>query len=784
MAIFHFGLLGACGFDEDDPEPESAPVEEFSAARAAERLPELAEAPRPMGTPASDRARDYLLEELTGLGLEPEGQTAWAESPLRSGNDGSALVGQVDNIVARLPGSDPTGRVFLVAHYDSTMNSPGASDNGAAVAAILETVRALQSGPPPRNDIVVVLTDGEEPGMLGAEAFAREHALAQDGGVVLNLEAGGSHGPSTMFETSPGNGCLIDAYASVPHPFGDSATVTFYEMTSHNTDLTVFTEAGFAGLNSGFFRGTTDYHTPLDSIANLSPASLQHHGANLLSLARTFGAGDLSREAVPECGDTVFFTAFSGVVHFPAGFALPLAALSLLGVAGAVVIGRRRGLLTLPRALAGFGAALAPILVSTAAAYGLWQALVALRPGYADLAMGDPYRAEFYRVAIIALCAAVTVGWYASLRHRIGPTALALGALLWPALLAVATAVAAPGASFLFTLPTLGAVFGILVALAVPPSRWWWRIAGLTAGATATVFLLPQLVWELLASSGGIASGAMVAALLTLLTLPLLPLLELAFPARAATSRSSSEHWLRRLLTSRGTALTAALLLVSGSLASAGLMVDRFDAEHPRPAHLHYVLDADTQTANWVSRDHQPSEWTCGYVDCVAAVEPGPSTLIEPFPWVDSEPVHTGPAESADLAAPEVTVLDDRIEGDSRFVQVRVRSEREAPAISLYVDQPVTEATIAGLSFSDARAPEQGPWAFGLEIHAPPAEGATVTLRMTASDAAQMRVVDHTYGLDGIPGFMPRPAGIGISMAPSDVVSVGRTQSLNAGEGP
>lgn len=775
------GLMSASDLAPPDPEPRSARLGEFSAARAAERLPEFAEKPRPMGTPAGDSARDQLLDELTDLGLEPEVQTGWAESPLRSGNDGSALVGRADNIVATLPGSDPTRRVFLVAHYDSTMNSPGASDDGAAVAAILETVRALKSGPKLRNDIVVVFTDGEEPGMLGAESFVREHPLARGGGVVLNLEASGSHGPSTMFETSPRNGCLIDAYASVPHPYGDSATVSFYEMTSHNTDLTVFTDAGFAGLNSGFFRGTTDYHTPQDSIANLSGASLQHHGANLLSLTRTLGAADGGPESASECGDTVFFTAFGGVVRFPAGFALPLAALGLLGVAGAIAISRRRRLLTLPRTLVGFGTALAPVLVSAAAAYGLWQVLVALRPGYADLGMGDPYRAELYRLAIIGLCAAVTLGWYAALRRRIGPTALALGVLLWPGLLAVATAWSAPGASFLFTLPTLGAAFGILVALVVPPSRWWWRIGALTAGATATVFLLPQLVWDLLASSGGIATGAMVAALLVLLTLPLLSLLELAFPARAVTSGSSGEHRLRGLLTGRGTASTVALLLVSASLVGAGLMVDRFDAEHPRPAHLHYVLDADTRTATWVSRDQQPSAWTCGHVDCAAVVEPGPSPMIKPFPWVDSGPVHTGAAESADLAAPKVTVLDDRIEGNSRVVRVRVRSERAAPAISLYVDQPVTEATVAGMRLSDTTAPEQGPWAFGLEIHAPPAKGVTVTLRMTASDTAHMRVVDHSYGLSGLPGFTPRPAGIGVAMAPSDVVSVGHAQSLNPG---
>jgi Zn-dependent M28 family amino/carboxypeptidase len=77
----------------------------------------------------------------------------------------------VENIVAALPGRDSTGRIFLVAHYDSTFGTPGAADDKAAVAAVVETVRALSTGVQLRNDVVVLLTDGEEPGLLGAAAF-------------------------------------------------------------------------------------------------------------------------------------------------------------------------------------------------------------------------------------------------------------------------------------------------------------------------------------------------------------------------------------------------------------------------------------------------------------------------------------------------------------------------------------------------------------------------------------------------------------------------------------
>lgn len=49
-------------------------------------------------------------------------------------------------------------RVLLVAHYDSVPKAPGAGDDAAAVVALPETLRILQSGPPLKNDIIVLFT--------------------------------------------------------------------------------------------------------------------------------------------------------------------------------------------------------------------------------------------------------------------------------------------------------------------------------------------------------------------------------------------------------------------------------------------------------------------------------------------------------------------------------------------------------------------------------------------------------------------------------------------------
>lgn len=151
-------------------------------------------------------------------GLEVEVRAGVGACPFGSNTD----AGRVENIVATLPGRSSTGRVFLVAHYDTTFGSPGAADDQAAVAAIVESARALATSGPLRNELVFLLTDGEEPGLLGAVSFVDQHRYGASGGVVLNFEGAGKAGPTVLYQTSVGNAGLIEAYAAAaPHPDAD-----------------------------------------------------------------------------------------------------------------------------------------------------------------------------------------------------------------------------------------------------------------------------------------------------------------------------------------------------------------------------------------------------------------------------------------------------------------------------------------------------------------------------------------------------------------------------------
>jgi hypothetical protein len=737
--------------------PATADAGTFSAERALEHLRVITpDHPTPIGSPASDDVRDYLAAQLRALGLEVDVQAA-----LGAFTDGhQTAAGRVENVVATLLGTDPTGRVLLAAHYDTTFGSPGAADDKAAVAAVLETVRALSSGEAPRNDVVVLLTDGEEPGMLGAAAYA-DALPAADTDVVLNWEATGNAGPSVLFEATPGNAGLVGAFARwAPRPVGDSAMVALYEDSDQHTDLTVLQDAGYRGLNFALIEGTAFYHHSRDTVANLDPASVQHHGATMLALARGLAAEDLSRLASD--GDRTFFTAFGLALTYPEHLVLPLAGLAAVLVLLLAVAARRRRTTTVPRLLVGIGAALAPVVVAGAVAVGFWEVLTTLRPGYGAMFTGEPFRPVSYRWALLALILAVTLAGYLVLNRRVGAVALQFGALFWLAVLGLVAVGVAPGASFYGAVPAAAAALAGLLALLVPAG--WWRAAVLAAGAVPGTVLL---VTGGLAVLGvmGLAAGYSAAVPLAMAAWLVLPLLDLGSPGRPR----GSPRW----------ALVPAAVVVV--LTAVGLGVDRFDPAHPEAAHLSYVQVADAGSGTWVSTDASPHPWTARHASDAAG-----GAATPPLPY-RTRARWTGPAPAAGLPAPEVSVLEVRPDGPAATVaQLQVRSARDAEVLVLHVDRPVEEVTVRAHGHPPVTAAptdqdgESGDWPYELRFYDPPADGVQLTLRIpTAGDRPSVYVSDYSVGLGAVPGAVPRPPGLDRSASHSaDLVVVGAPHLL------
>ncbi len=337
-------------FHATPPAPLSASVSPsiFSSARAMSTVRHIAQKPHPTGTSENAKVRNYLVAELKALGLEPHVQTALGIN--KSAQEAS--VGIVHNVLVRIPGLVSGKALLLMAHYDSTHTGPGAADDGASVAAILETLRALKTLPRLQNDLICIFTDGEEAGLLGAEAFVAEHEWAKQIGLVLNFEYRGNRGPFVMFETSQGNGKLINGFAkAAPLPLGNSLMYEVYKRLPNDTDMTVFKRAGIPGMNFAAIEGHTSYHTQLDRPELLQEGSLQHQGEILLALAQHFGNTPLDdlRSA-----DSVYFDAPGlGLVNYPVSWVLPLCAALILLFAIVLVLGLKSGELRAARTALG-----------------------------------------------------------------------------------------------------------------------------------------------------------------------------------------------------------------------------------------------------------------------------------------------------------------------------------------------------------------------------------------------------------------------------------------------
>ena len=174
--------------------PETVPKSEFSAERALNLLRELNpdNLPHPAGSQQNHLLRDRILGQLQELGLAVEVQS------LQHCKAAFGVCSPLDNIIARLPGSGAKPALMLTAHYDSVDAGMGAGDDGAGLAALLEIAGMAVEQGGFRHDLVFLVTDAEEQGLVGADAFALKHAAFADVGVVVNLEARGITGASSM----------------------------------------------------------------------------------------------------------------------------------------------------------------------------------------------------------------------------------------------------------------------------------------------------------------------------------------------------------------------------------------------------------------------------------------------------------------------------------------------------------------------------------------------------------------------------------------------------------
>jgi hypothetical protein len=671
-----------------------------------------------MGSVEHARVRRYLVAQLTALGCEVDVQNTTGV------RDSPAAAGHVENVLGRLHGELGTQAVMLVAHYDGVPAAPAAGDAGAGVAALLEVLRALRGGPPLKNDVIILFTDGEEDGLLGASAFTREHPWARDVRLVLNFEARGSSGPSLLFETTPGNGWLIREVArAAPHPVGSSLFYAIYRYLPNDTDLSIFKRAAWQGLNFAFIGGLADYHTPRDDIANLDRRSLAHHGSYALALARHFGNLDLF---YTESGDVVFFNLFgAGLVVYPESWSIAMFAALLVMFVVLTWLSLRQDRLTARSMFLGVAVIVLALVITVSASLLSWWLVQELHRS--AFRSGQPEGSSLYLASFLALGMAATLVSYRMLRPRVGITALAFGSVtLWLLLSAVSTRYL-PSGSYLFSWPTASALvaLGAMMRSRETPLRsnglktaLWWLSAGLPIAVVA-----PMIAFLYMGLSLTSISVPILVTLVALTLWLLVPALEL-------------------LTTGGGWHAPGLAALAWLGLVIAGATTVRYDRDHPRTNQIIYSVDADSRTAQWASFDERPDTWSVQFLTAGARRKPLPALT----PDHPSQLILQYPAPLLTLSPPEVELVHDTTTGSNRSVTLLVRSPRGARLCLIYVTgPPVLGAQVSGRDLAPQRMSAGAMWK--LQYANLPAAGAELFLNVQSGQPLRVRIVEVSHGL-------------------------------------
>ena len=711
--------------------PATAPDTVFSAERAMQQVEQIAQRPHAVGTADHDRVRDHISARLSALGLEPQLQTTTAIGTRYR------EAGRVQNILARIPGSEPGSKaVLIMAHYDGVEAGPAAADDGAGAAAILETLRALRARKQPlRHDVIALFTDGEESGLLGAAAFVREHPWAKDVAVVLNFEARGTTGRSLMFETGPGNLDVARALRNDGEASANSVSAIIYRTLPNDTDLSELAVLGLPALNFAFADGVERYHTTQDDVAHLNPGSVQHHGTQMLTMVRTFGSEPLPRART---GDGVFFDfPVIGLVVYPQQYELPLAILALVLV-GILVFRVRRGVII------GVLASLVALALSGGVGWLIGRRL-----------LGAAMWSGLYATALVLLALAVTLACRALALRWSTPRGLHAGALIVWLIFALGLSSRVPGTGYLFTWPLLFAAGAALLVRGRVAAEW--------LAVVVTLFILAGFTYGVSVVLLGIFTpGAIVLCVMTsLVALLLAPTL--------AIITDGARWW-----SAAGLALAAA-----ACFAIAAITV-RPSVTHPVRTALVYAEDADSSDA-WLGAPGSPSDgWTRSVV--------GGDSSVRSAAWSENLfgvaiPFTGRKVQRVALGAPDATLIADSTTNGARHLVLRVRAPagttgllmraRGAPVLTAWIDGRLVDTT----RYRTYGRPGDRTRDWVMQYWAVPDTGATIALTIPAQSHLDFELAARRDGLPEIPGLTipPRPADVVPSQTGDvNIVSRGR----------
>ena len=674
LSILIISLTVYVSFNDLIPSSEK-PLDkyDFSIENALDHLRIISKKPHYTGSEYHSVVRDYILNELKNMGLETEIQNQVVTRFCCVGTNTS-------NIIGTIKGSSNGKSLVLLTHYDSRHHASfGASDAGSGVVTILEGVRSfLSKNTIPINDIHLVFTDAEEIGLLGAQAFVKNHSLVDNIGLVLNFEARGSGGPSYMLmETNGKNGVLISEFinAEPGFPAANSLMYSIYKMLPNDTDLTVFREqANINGFNFAFIGDHFDYHTSLDSFERLDRNTLIHQADYIMSMLNHFSKINLSN--LDSENDYVYLNfPILKMLHYPYSWIYPLLIFSIIFFLFIIYLGLAINKLSIQGILNGILALTISLFTCLSITIILWKTISYFNPDYADILHGFTYNGYYYITAFIFL----NIFCLFSIYYRFFKNSSGLDLTIMPIgfwlIINVLISIYLKGAAY-FIIPVNLVLFSILLIYFLNFNGNKKMLLWTFFSVPLIYIFAPQL--KMFPVGLGLDNLFITSFFLVLIFVLLLPVF----------SNFAFKNQIKNL--------TLLIAIVFFALA---FLNNDYDVNSKKPNSILYYSDLDSKQSYWLSRNENLDEFTSQFFK--------KNESIQEASFFSSSSKYGTPHKQSALAdfikfsSSDIQILKDTIVENKRNLQLKISPERKINKIDLTTDDPfvLNSMSVQGVEF-------------------------------------------------------------------------------------
>lgn len=627
----------------------------FFLGHAVRHVKALSSAPHYVGSNQHNRVKTYIVKELQKLGLELRIQKT-------NISNGKNTFTKVENIFTRIEGSDKNRKTLvLMSHYDSVpYASPGAGDSASGVAVILEGVRAyLSQNITPKNDIIILFTDAEEIGLLGAQAFVDKHKWTKDIGVVLNFEARGTAGSAYMFmETNHGNHNLLKHFndAGVSFTNSNSLAYSIYKMLPNDTDLTVFRrDKDISGFNFAFIDDHFNYHTKLDNAKNLSLDSMAHQAHYLMPLLTKLSQIDLTT-LQSEKDDVYFQLPFYKTLKYPFSWAIMISLINLIIFIIVVFAGIKNQSIKIRPILSASLPLFKSITVTMLLIFALLKFLYWLHPQYGAILQGFTYNGHYYILFFTILTLSICLTFYRRIVNTHNASEIMVIPIFIWIIISIVAALFLTGAHYFVIISLLGTLSLLINVVMKKPQT----------SLTLLIMIPVILIFAPFIQQLPVALGLMMVPFSSLLLI-------LIFTTFITCVQIPQQYQINKWIL---------ITILCGSFSWAQMHAST-TSERPLPNSLYYLQDNGTDSAYMFSADHATDEWSKSLLE----KKPLDNQEIQEFQsnhWRRAKFVTK--IENENIPVAKIEVIKDRKYVDRRVYEIKLTLQRKVNNINLIIN--------------------------------------------------------------------------------------------------